>query len=315
MFELVVLGASLLVLVATALAVRALKPEPSEQLLLGLRCTFVATWVFGMLFVAFVWIDERDWVHSVWAAAISLTALLFLAGPFLFAWASPSSTQKSSGRIESYRLAHGWSFAAMALALGVLPLVLVTVAPALSGRNVGEAPRRVFELVLWGLGGALPEALTPTTAQELARGVGHLPREVSLPVSALMQASWVIVIGCVFAIAGRCLPDARARRALLLFAPGAAGALVFVLAAVAHGNAPSLIDARLFLPLGNEDSGVWTSDPATLRSFGPVLLAALLAALVIPPIVALRPLRARADQRVGDVEPPADAVERAPSRG
>lgn len=297
MIGLIGLGFALLVLVMSGFTIAALRSLSDAGLLRRLRQTVVVVWGLGMLFTGFTWLVERDWVHTLWAVAMPMTAMLAIAGPLLLAWADPHGERGHRGWLGRDRLRAGWSFMGMTLALGALPLVLVTVLPAMRGRNVGDAPSGVAALVAWGVGGPLPEVLTPVTAGELARGVGHLPREVTLSIGALMQASWVVLLACALGVAGRWLPGDLVRRTFLLLAPFVVTASLLIACAAGVGKESPLFDARLLVPIGNESTGLWTSDPVTLRVFGPVLLAALLAALLIPPMVALGPRREGAGQR------------------
>ena len=135
-----------------------------------------------------------------------------------------------------------------------------------SPAETGEPIRRLWGLAMWGFGGPLPESLTPTNAPELAHGIGHLPREVTVPMGTTLIAAWLWIAFCVLAFGGRFVRSQRLRIALYLIAPQVVGL------SVALGAADSLVsmwggfDSRFFYPAGSERSGIWTSDRSWVRS-------------------------------------------------
>lgn len=175
-----------------------------------------------------------------------------------------------------------WLFLAIVTSLALAPLVLQVAFPAhhLSGRNIGRPLSGLTELALWGFGGALPESLAPITNEESARGVGHLPREITVPMGTLLTAAWIWISFSALALVGRLVPSPRARRSFLLTSPTLLGIACYFSADGEHASS-AWFDPRFFWPLACEDSGIWRSDPVVLRSFGPVLLIALLCVLVV----------------------------------
>jgi hypothetical protein len=234
---------------------------------------------------------ERDWVHLFWSVQIPITSLLLCAGPFLDATRHDQEpVDETADRIGAKR--SRWVFFAMLAVLGVLPLVLAIVLPEqrVIGRDVGRPFARLADLALWGFGGPLPESLAPLTDLEHARGVGHLPREVTVPMGTLFVAAWGWIVFVLLAVIGRFVPTSRGRRVFLLVAP----TMLAFAACFAHGSTTSgsgtcgLLDVSYFRPLGALDSGIWTSEPVVLRSFGPVLSTAAACVLLLQLVTASR---------------------------
>lgn len=173
----------------------------------------------------------------------------------------------------------------MLVTLGALPLVLQLAIPEdhPSSRDTGEPVRRLVELAAWGLGGPLPECLTPITPQESARGIGHLPREVTVALGSTLLAAWQWIAFCALALLGRVLRSPRRRIAFYLVAPALLGLGTLLL--------PSwkAFDASMFNAM--RESAIWKGEPAVLASYGPVLLVALVALAVLAIAVKRAPLR------------------------
>jgi hypothetical protein len=242
---------------------------PREASKLGTR-VIVACWLACLALAVFGRFVQRDWVHLFWSAQIPLTSLFLCSGVLLERTLCDDASQRTIARVKP-----AWLFLAMVVSLGVAPLVLEIAWPAYvhSHRDLGRPLARVADLALWGFGGELPESLSPITELERARNVGHLPREVTVAMSGLFIAAWLWIAFSALLLIGRRLHPPRVRRAFLLLSPTAVGITCYLAANV--WNAPlGPFDPRMFWPLAAEDSGIWTSEPAVLRSFGPVLAVA-----------------------------------------
>jgi hypothetical protein len=250
------------------------------------RRVVCALWAASILLALASRIVERDWVHLFWSVQIPITSLLLCSGAFL------DATRRDDAASQAHASRSTWAFLVMVATLGLLPLLLETVLPEqrVIGRDIGHPLPRLFDLARWGFDGPLPEALSPLTDVERARGVGHLPREVTVPMGTLLIAAWGSIVFVLLAAIGRFVPTARARRSFLLLAPTTLAALAcFVLRPTAPVRPTSAcLDASFFLPLSSFDSGIWTSEPVVMRSFGPVMVAAILCALLVPLVTSYR---------------------------
>ncbi|MEO7155857.1 MAG: hypothetical protein ABI054_14500 [Planctomycetota bacterium] len=252
----------------------------------ALRAAF-ALWISSLVPILG---ESDDWLHLFWMAQIALVGLFLLSGAFLFIafeGEPEHDLQPASGLLEQLvtpRRAPWW-FLAMMTSLAVLPLFLIACLPFTpADRNIGAPIRRLTDLVQWGFGAALPECLTPNTFEESARGVGHLPREVTVPMGTILIASWLWIAFCALALVGRILPWPRLRRPILLLSPLILGVISFV--AAFRGHASSWwFDPRFFWPTLAEYSGIWTADPLVMKSFGPLLLIAFGSAIVLAILV------------------------------
>lgn len=196
----------------------------------------------------------RDWMHSYWSSEAALICLFFGSGVLLCrTW--PDDAEHAFG---SARRSGAIDFLVMILVLACMPFVLPDPHP--TGRNLGEPLRRAWELALWGLGAARPEALDPITEPEMLRNVGHLPREVTVAMGTTLIAALVVIAFSLLALLSRLIRAQRRRIAFLLLAPPIASVACAV----------EVLD-----PL---DERIWTSDPALMRSYGPTLLVAIVLA-------------------------------------
>ena len=266
----------LALVLCSAAAARTLRggPVPIRKIVVA-RFLLIALWGSAILLGTVARMLYQDWVHLSWSAGIPLIGAFLASGVLL------SRTSGDENRASAERLRSGaWIFLLMTISLGLLPLVLQIAIPEdnPAPRDVGEPVRRLRELAAWGFGGPLPECLAPTTEEELARGVGHLPREVTVPMGATLIAAWFWLEFCALALLSRGVPAGRRRLAFTLLSP------VFLSLLFGLGVGPWLellwggFDAgRIWVGRG---SGIWTSEPIVLASYGPVLLAALLAALL-----------------------------------
>jgi len=252
------------IVLSIALAVRLLrKPDGSPKLLLLVQLAPLALWVLGCSFALVDRLERPDWQHMYWSAYFPLLGLFLCSGVLLCriwpADAAAIGVARPNARIG------GLLYFMMSLSLGLAPLFLEIVIPESppSGRNIGAPLQRLWDLVAWSFGGPLPECLSPNTGEEIARRVGHLPREVTVPMGTLLFVAWQWTAFCALALVGRVLLPRPERLAFYLVAPALLGIVWMVLFA------------------GPFDNAVWTSDPGLMRSFGPVLLGALIAALVL----------------------------------
>ena len=146
----------------------------------------------------------------------------------------------------------------------VLPAVLIEWAPKSNAapRNLGRPVAGALEVARLGLGGPVPDVLVPVNDAGVERGLGFLPREITVTIGGLVAGATLWIATCLIALAGGLLRSARARLGVFLFAP-------FVVAA-----------AMLFapMPFGMLQRPLWDADPALLRAFGPLLVLAGLAA-------------------------------------
>jgi hypothetical protein len=233
--------------------------DSSHKLLFLVQIVVWVLWAAGCLFALVDWTDERDWVHLFWSAQIPLVGLFLCSGVLLCrTWRDDA---EAIGGARPRARSGASLFLLMTLTLGLAPLVLEIVLPEAppTGRNIGAPLRRLAGLAAWGCGGPLPECL--------ASGAGHLPREVTVPMGTTLIAARMWIAFCVLALAGRLMRVQRVRIALCLVAPALVAPLW------------ERFDPGFFDP--GTDSGIWTSEPALMRSYGPTLLVALVAALVL----------------------------------
>ncbi|HTF88457.1 MAG TPA: hypothetical protein VK843_08610 [Planctomycetota bacterium] len=261
------------------------RPNDPVSRVWALRAPF-ALWIFSFLPML---AESGDRVHLFWTAQLPLIGLFFLSGALLgIAFQSEPEPREPVAPPTLEQLVTPkrapWWFLAMMASLGVLPLVLIAGSPWTSaGRDVGAPIRRLVDVEQWGLGGALPECLTPITPEESARGVGHLPREVTVPMGTILIATWLWISFCALALVGRMLPWPRIRRAFLLLSPPVLVASSF--GPACHTEASSWwFDPRFFWGL-SQHSGIWSSDPLVMRSLGPLLLIALASTAVLAILV------------------------------
>jgi hypothetical protein len=231
----------------------------------------------------------RAWVHLYWSTQIPLTSLFLCSGVLLERTLREDDDfldVRSDIRWSVLRINPAWLFLAIVVSMSVAPLVLQSVFSEFprTGRNTGRPFAGLSELVRWGFGGSLPESLAPITSEESARGVGHLPREITVPMGTLLVAAWIWISFSVLALIGRLMPSSRSRRAFLLVSPTVIG-IACIVAAFAAGESWGWFDPRFFWPVGRDGAGIWESDPVVLRSFGPVLMIALMCVLLMHLVV------------------------------
>lgn len=229
---------------------------------------------------------ERDWVHMFWMAQIPCVVAFLLSGALLV------TTTRKEGIFDDdmwnmpflrivTRLSSPWWFLAMLASLALLSLVVLEFPSSTVGaRNLGQPTHHLIQLAHWGFGGSLPDCLTPLNESEVARGVGHLMREVTVPLGTLLIAAWLWIAYCALAVIGQFVPGQRMRRAFLLTAP-LIGGIVFLVATNSTNVEGSVFDTHFFQLMGARDTGIWTSDPVVMKSFGPVMATALFFGLLL----------------------------------
>lgn len=243
-----------------------------------------------------------------WASQIGLTALFASSGCLLATWVGRLDVPVSSRRPFWRRLETPLTFPAAAAALVLLPWAWMAWRDfGLGiGRNTGASFERTMELARWGLGGALPQYLQPETLEGFARGLGWLPREVTVPMGVALVAAWWIAAFAVIVLASGFGRGAHARVHAAMWAPFLTCVALFAWATGLGGDRTAVspdawFDPRFFWPGSEGRSGIWTSSPGVMRSFGPMLCTATAATIVVAIAVA-RP-RARRRQPTAIEEP------------
>jgi len=234
------------------------------------RAALIALWCCAMILVPSV--GFPDWVHLFWSAQVPLVGLFMGSGLFLAHATSPQPRG---------RWCRPWLFFTMTWLLGTLPLLLVTWFPSehWTWRGVRTPVQGLWELIEWGFGGPLPAALEPQTHVALQRGVDFLPRVITAPMGTTLIAAWLCIAFGLISIISRLVRDSLLRQRFRFLTAPALTFAGFVLAPLQLGIGP--LDFGFFTPLGARRTGIWTSDPVVMQSYGPVLLAALLMTALI----------------------------------
>ena len=233
-----------------------------RESLYNLACLLVAAYGITALVLALVhWWMHPDWVHGLWSSVHPQILLAAAAGTFLV---------RDEWRRQTGAARFGWGpwvVLALLLALASLPAALIQWAPDpdAAPRNVGRPIAGTVEVARFGFGGALPETLVPENKAGEARGMGFLPREVTVPVGSLGTASILWIFLCLVQGTSLLISSPALRRGYLLLAPF----IVFGLLAVD-------------MPYGLKTRTLWRCDPELMRAFGPLLLAALAASVLVP---------------------------------
>lgn len=227
-----------------------------QRALVWMRRLVLAYAAVAFVLAVLHWWPWRDWVHCLWTSTHPQIAVFAAAGAFLV----------RDGRERRER--GPWIVLAVLLAFALLPAALIQGAPDpdAGARNLGRPIAGTLEVALFGLGGPVPPALVPENDAGVARGLGYLPREITVPVGALATAAVLWTVLCVLQVAGALLRAPRLRRGFLLFAPFAV--------------LPPLFFAQL--PFGLRVRSVWTTDPTLMHGFGPLLLVAICASALVP---------------------------------
>jgi hypothetical protein len=228
----------------------------------------VGLWVTAIALAPVMRLGYRDWVHLFWMGQFPLVGIFLGSGSLLC----------RTWRVDAAETGRPWFrsgallFLAMAVTFGVGPLLLQIAIPEdqPSWHETGAPIRALRELIVWGFGGSLPAALTPLTDSEHARGIGHLPRDVTVPMGTTLIAAWLWIAFSLLALGGRLLRSQRARLTFYLLAPP----LLALLKALSMRLVPQA-------KWGDLESRIWTCDPEVVRSYGPVVLGAGIATVVL----------------------------------
>jgi len=234
--------------------------------------------VAGNLQSLLSWSLDRDWVHLLWSAEYTLFSLFLASG----AWLAELTVEPGSGEpgeAAPRARARTWLPAALFALVASLPLLLLELLPRPDppARESGAPTLRLIELARFGLGGERPAFLAPETAIEHERGLAHLAREVTVPMGSLMIGAWIAIAVVVLALLLRCAVPRRWRALLGALAPPAVVLLHISLGSMQPTWLGLPVEADWIVALARGESGIWASDPSTLRSFGPLLLTALVA--------------------------------------
>ncbi len=251
----------------------------------GWSFAFFGLWGSAALAAVVSRVTFPDHVHTFWALQAPLVALFLVSGPLLCATfvrerallAGEGSLPRPLARVPAAAL-----FLLAMLGFGAGAIVLQWAVPFVRGGQVVEPGffGDLGELARWGLGGERPHFLEPDNAAQEERGVGHLYRNLTVPMGTLLIASWLWIGFGLLAVAGRAIPSVVWRARFYLLAPSLVG-MVGLVCASAGVAEERLLDPRFFLPTAVRRTGIWTSEPAVMRSFGPLLLVVAAVALVL----------------------------------
>lgn len=230
--------------------------------------TFMAA-VFGAF-----WIRRTttDWMHFQWSLGPALLSAFWISGAFLpFMWPTDRTPQRAWDTPSTDWTRSGWWFPVAALALGCASVTLQLFEP-------GEVPAErnspgplvgTFELAAYGLGlGDLPSLLQVRFPHDAQRGMDHLTRDLTVPLSVLTLSAEMLCVYVALAFGLRFARSASVRLALGFVSPIAVSVILFV-----RWRAVSY--------------GLWHETPYEIRAFGPTLAAAAFT-LVLLAVAGLR---------------------------
>lgn len=262
---------------------------PRAAVLVG-RSAMIVHWILALVLVPVG--GFGDWLHMYWAVQVPLLGLFLGSG--VLGW----------GRRPS------WPFFVATATLALFPLLLVSFFPEahVDPREIGAPARGLWDLARWGLGGPLPAWLEPSTSVATARGVDYLPRVITSTFGTTLIMAWLWIAFAFTSVLARLPRWPHERLGLRLILPPTIGLAVVVLAAGGFELGP--FEAGFFAPLGSRDSGIWTSEPGVMRSYGPVLLTALLSATLLIVYEARRARGLPSRGLGGDSEGPARKLSR-----
>ena len=232
------------------------------------------TWIVAALSV--VGVAMAAVVHAyeweLWSVQIPLVSTFLLSGAFA---ASASAREDSTRTARMFGPAF---FFGVTWFLAVTPLVVAEVWPSYRThwRAAGSPTLAILQFVGWSFGGPMPDCVIPDSEVGFERGVGYPPRFVTVPMNTILIAAWTSIAFTASTLALRRVRNARKRiAALFAFAP-LCGTVVLIV------NVPiGPFDPRLFSPFSYHHSGVWRSDPFTMRTFGFVVSAGLLCSAIL----------------------------------
>lgn len=209
-----------------------------------------------------------------WYLQIPLVSTFLLSGAF----AAPACAYEHPKRRA--RVFGPAFFFGVTWLLAVTPLAIAEIWPhyRTNWRANGSPTLAILQFIGWSFGGPMPDCVVPDTEVGFERGVGYPPRFVTVPMSTILIAAWTSIVFSVSTLGLRRIRNVRARVAsAYAFAPMFGTVLLILRMQIGP------FDPFLFHPEGMRNSGVWQSDPLTMRTFGLVLSAGLLcsAALLI----------------------------------
>lgn len=205
--------------------------------------------------------NSGDWVHLLWSAWFPLHGIWLGSGLLLvLVWPDDRKLGPS--------LPRGWNgatvFLCISLAIGLLPVLLITVFGDAQpvGRISGSPLAALVEAARYGFDGTVPSLMEPMHGDQIARGLGHPPRFVTVPMGTtyLAAAGWIVFAA--LALVGRAILSGSLRRILLLLLPIAA--------------APYAL-----LGFRQLENDLWSNKPWLVAGYGPTLLLAAIMVIVL----------------------------------
>lgn len=258
------------------------------------RDALIALWAAGMLVAV---ASSQDWQHLFWSAQIPLVGMFLGSGALLCrTWRDDlNGSTQTTGHLWRSVLSNGaLLFLLLASTLAITPAVLEILVPRqpASPRATGAPFRALWDLAAWGFGGELPSFLAPAGSGWLGpERLHHPPRDVTVPMGTTLVAAWLWISFSAIAFAARVVHSRRVRQALLLLAPVVVALVVCALDM--HSWTSGVLDSGYFSPSGGTRSAIWKADLTTLRSYGPVVLTAIVCAIVLGACIASEHVWAR----------------------
>jgi hypothetical protein len=252
----------------------------SASALRQVRKLVVAIWLLAMGLAPFV--EDGAGVHLFWAAQLPLVTLYLGSGLLVTPDPSTAEAREIRSGVSSWK--GQLLYFTMSLTLGLMPLLLISwfpgrYCPDPTFREFGPPMESLGELARWGLRGDLPGFLEPRTNPALKRGVDYLPRAITVPFGTSLLAAWFWIFFGVATVCARSMPSSLTRRKFSLLA--APVVCFFLVGGSALGLALGPLETQLFMPVDVRTSGIWTSDPFVMKSYGPVLVIALFMACLM----------------------------------
>ncbi len=258
---LALIGLALPALAGGVCALRAASGAPGSGLMIRM-----GRWLLGLQMLSVLVIfgfSAQDWVHTFWSIQYPLLGLCFGAGPLLVdVW---PEDRRLHGRSRSR-----WNGATLALVaaltLGSLPVLLALspIDPHPVGRSAGFCLVSLVEVAQYGFGGEIPSSMQPQPGLETERGLGIPPRDVTVPMALSLFAALAWSVFAALALLSRAFNGEVARTRFLLVAPVLLTLLVITL--------------QLSFGLRR---AVWSNKPWFVGAYGPGLLIAGVAVLVL----------------------------------
>ncbi len=239
-----------------------------------LRSGVRALGILAVLALAMFGFTHGDWVHTLWNIQFSLAGLFFGSGILLLSvW--PEERRLVPGTLANRNGA--WiAFLAVAL-IGVFPLLL-TLSPIEpwppSNMEIAPLPA-LAEVAQYGFVGEPPEFLLIEDPPRAPGAPSHPPRFLTATIAAMEVAACFWILFVVLSFVSRAISSVEVRTKFLLLSP--------------------LVVAPVVLNLFLSKSwtvGIWENELWMPKAFGPLLLGAGLAALVL--FVAVRNAESRA---------------------